>query len=162
MIGRRIAERCRLEVATTFDIIENRNVGGSVMKMFDRHARWTKMRRSIAPAFCLLEPLFSPVLVALFGALVSPTRASFALLGFAVVVQTFTAFFAASTLRGGRVLPWRYLPLELVRVFVLLACWVNAWMSRTVMWRGHAFVIGSGSVISPARWIRRSQLRAGR
>lgn len=148
MIGRAITRDAKLEVATSFHLIENRNVTGTIAKMFDRHARWTKMRRSISPGFCALEPLFSPVLVALVATALSPTRSTFAMFGLALIIQTITAFAAARTLRG-RPMSWRYLPLELVRVFVLFACWVSAWASRTVIWRGNAFTIGAGSVIAP-------------
>jgi ceramide glucosyltransferase len=147
MIGRRVSE-LGLRIATSFAAVENRNVVGSVMRTFDRHARWAKMRRAILPQFFALEPLFVPAFMALVAALVAPSRTTLALLCASIIVQTITAHAAAWTVRG-RPLPWRYAPLEIVRIFLMLACWANAWMKRTVTWRGHAFAIGTGSTITP-------------
>jgi ceramide glucosyltransferase len=148
MLGWRFAE-AGLRVATSFCAVENRNVVGSLAQTFERHARWAKLRRSISPAFFALEPLFTPIVVAMVGAAVAPSRRTLGLLVIAIVVQTMTAFVAAGRIRA-RSLPWRYAPLELVRTFVMLACWASAWVSRAVVWRGHAMQIGPGSVILPA------------
>jgi hypothetical protein len=106
------------------------------------------MRRSTVPGFFALEPLLAPINVATLGLVVAPSRVTAALLGIAIVLQTVTALVAAWTIRG-RPLPWRYAPLEVVRTFVMLACWATGWLSRTIVWRGHAFTIGSGSAITP-------------
>lgn len=147
MIGRRVA-KLGLRIATSFAVVENRNVTSSLKRTFDRHARWAMMRRSILPPFFAIEPLFSPLVVAVVAALVDPSPITFGLAGTAAIVQLLTAHLAAWTIRG-RPLPLRYAPLEIVRVFLILACWANAWRKRTVAWRGHEFVIGAGSVITP-------------
>lgn len=50
----------------------------------------------------------------------------------------------------GRALPWYYAPLDVMRAYVALACWVRALVSRRVTWRGHAFILGPGSELVPA------------
>jgi ceramide glucosyltransferase len=147
MIGRRVSE-AGLRIATSFHVIENRNVAGSVAACVHRHARWAKMRRSITPAFFLFEPLLTPIIVALAGVALAPAPITAALLGAAIVLQTGTGLAATWTLRG-RPLPWRYAPLELVRTFAMLGCWASAWISRTTVWRGHTFAIRAGSAITP-------------
>ncbi|MBX3186686.1 MAG: glycosyltransferase [Labilithrix sp.] len=147
VIGRRVADD-GMRIATSFYVIENRNVAGSLAKTFDRHARWAKMRRAIVPGFFALEPLFAPVNAALLGVVLAPSRITIALLGLSVIVQTLTSLAAAWTIRGAP-LPWRYAPLELVRTFVMLGCWASGWVSRTIVWRGHAFTIGKLSTITP-------------
>jgi hypothetical protein len=49
----------------------------------------------------------------------------------------------------GRALPWKYAPLELVRTAVLFLCWLGACSTRRIAWRGHPFVIGADSAITP-------------
>jgi hypothetical protein len=51
----------------------------------------------------------------------------------------------------GEVLPLRWLPLEPLRAIVALACWARACASRRVEWRGHPFVLGEDSAITPLR-----------
>jgi len=147
VIGRRFLERGQ-RIATSFHQVENRNVRGSLARMFDRHSRWAKMRRVIAPACFAFEPMMSPALVAGIGFVVAPGRSTAALLALAAVVQTLASLLAMRHIRGHG-LSWKYAPLELVRVVVMFGCWVNAWASRTIVWRGHSLLLGKGSTITP-------------
>jgi ceramide glucosyltransferase len=67
----------------------------------------------------------------------------------AATIQTVGGFVSTRAIRGTW-LAWHYVPLEVVRTIVALGCWATAWISRRVSWRGHAFVLGAGSEISPA------------
>lgn len=147
IMGHRVTE-AGLRVATSFVPVENRNVNGSIARSYERHSRWAKMRRSLAPTFFAIEPIFTPILVAVAAALVVPNRATLAALGASILLQTFTAAAATWTVRGGP-FPWRCAPLEVVRVAVMFACWVSAWTSRTVRWRGNALAIGRGTFLTP-------------
>lgn len=146
-MGRRFAE-AGLRVATSFVPVENRNVVGTVARSFERHSRWAKMRRAMSPTFFAIEPFFSPILVAIVAAFLVPGRLTCAALAASTLLQTFTALAAAWTVRG-QPLPWRYAPLEIVRVFLMFACWVSACLSRTVSWRGNALAVGRGTVLTP-------------
>jgi hypothetical protein len=88
------------------------------------------------------------VVVASAGLAVAPSKATALAMLVACVVQTTCALTAVKLLRG-RALPWRYAPLEIGRSYVALACWARAWASRRIAWRGHPFVLGAGTVISP-------------
>lgn len=146
-MGRRFAA-AGLRVATSFVPVENRNVQGSVARSYERHSRWAKMRRALSPTFFAIEPFFSPILVATVAALLVPGRVTCAALAASALLQTGTALSAAWTVRG-RKFPWRLAPLEVVRVFLMFACWVSACLGRTVSWRGNALTVGRGTVLTP-------------
>jgi ceramide glucosyltransferase len=138
-----------LEIRTSLVAVENRNVDTSVRRTIERHSRWAKMRRTIAPFPFALEPLASPLAIALLAFALHPSRAQAAMVVVAATIQTAGGFVSARAIRGTW-LAWHYLPLEIVRTGVAFGCWAAAWISRRVSWRGHAFVLGAGSEISPA------------
>jgi ceramide glucosyltransferase len=133
---------------TSLEPVENRNVDCSVARTLERHTRWTKMRRSLSPLAFALEPIMTPVLVATAGVALAPGKVTVALLGVACVLQTAAALVSVRVLRG-HWLPWRYLPLELVRSGVVAFCWARACLSRRIQWRGHTFTMQHGTVIVP-------------
>jgi ceramide glucosyltransferase len=146
-LGRRFLD-AGFVARTSLDAVENRNVVCTVSRTLERHTRWSKMRRALySPGFAA-EPILTPLLVASAGALVAPGRATAALLAAVCVFQTAIALLAVRVLRG-RWMAWRYLPLEVVRSYVLLLCWARACVSRRIDWRGHAFTLKRGTVIVP-------------
>jgi ceramide glucosyltransferase len=157
-LGRRFLDAGFL-VRTSLDTVENRNVACSVMRTVERHTRWAKLRRALLPAAFAVEPVLTPIVVASLGVLVSPGRLTAAVLASTCVMQTVSALVAVRVLRG-RWLAWWYAPLEMVRSYVMFACWVRAAMSRRIEWRGHAFTLARGSVI--VREVSRSDRSAGR
>lgn len=144
-LGRRFLD-AGFVVRTSFEPVENRNVDCSVARTLERHTRWTKMRRALSPAAFALEPMMTPILVASAGVLLAPGKVTAALLGVTCVVQTTAALVSVRLLRG-HWLPWKYLPLELVRSSVLAFCWLRACASRRIDWRGQAFTMRRGTVI---------------
>jgi ceramide glucosyltransferase len=133
---------------TSLDAVENRNVACSVARTIDRHTRWAKMRRSLYPGPFVLEPLLTPVVVASIGLLVAPSKITAATLFGVCLGQSVCALLAVRLLRG-HALPWRYAPLEVVRSYTTLLCWLCAFASRRIQWRGHPFVLQRGSIITP-------------
>jgi ceramide glucosyltransferase len=151
-----------LEIRTSLVAVENRNVDTGVRRTIERHSRWAKMRRTIAPLPFALEPLAQPLAIALLAFAAHPSRAQAAAVIFAALLQTAGGFLSTRAIRGTW-LAWHYLPLEVVRTMVALGCWATAWVSRRVSWRGHAFVLGAGSEITPAparSFLRRLRRRA--
>jgi len=148
VMGRRFAD-AGLRVATSFVPVENRNVDATVARTFERHSRWAKLRRALAPTLFTLEPFLVPIIVATVATLLVPSRVTVAALGIAIVVQTFGAHVAVRAARGSW-LPFRYAPLEIVRSVVVVGCWFAAWWSMTVTWRGNRLVIGPDSSLE--RW----------
>ncbi|MCB9662961.1 MAG: glycosyltransferase [Alphaproteobacteria bacterium] len=156
-----IGRRCRAlgyRIGLSFDIIQDRNVHGTIWRTLHRHARWAKTRRSIMPAPYLIEPLLLPFV--------------FACVGFAVVPTFTTALFVVATgaaqIAGSQVfmrmlrghgLTWRQMPLELVRIWVYFACWLAGWFGNHVRWRGHHLVLGKGAELVATTEEGRAALR---
>jgi ceramide glucosyltransferase len=145
MLGRAF-EDAGFATRVSFAPVHNRNVGCSLRRTFDRHTRWAKLRRSITPLTFTFEPLLSPVLVASLACLLAPTRASAMLLLLCMLLQTGGAFLTTRVLRGHALAP-RWIPLEIVRCYLMAACWACACASRRVSWRGHQLVLGRDSAI---------------
>jgi ceramide glucosyltransferase len=135
-------------IRTSADVVENRNTTCSLARTVDRHTRWAKLRRSLLPQGFLFEPIMTPILVATFGLVLAPSRTTAAAFVVACSLQTCVAMFAVFLARG-RALPWWYAPLEIVRSYVMLGCWLRACVSRRIAWRGHPFTVQRGSVIVP-------------
>jgi ceramide glucosyltransferase len=149
-----------LGVRTSYHVVENRNVDCSMRRTFERHARWAKMRRALAPAAFAMEPFASPLAIATLSALLAPSATTVTLLVVAAMVQTAFAMLDLRVLRG-RALAWYWAPLEIVRTYLVLACWLAAACSRRITWRGNPFKVMRGTVIVPAprsSWSRRGAL----
>ncbi len=145
VLGQRF-KRAGLRATLSFDIVENRNTACSVVRTFERHTRWAKMRRSLFPLGFAIEPMLSPVVVATLGLAMAPCKITALLLAVAALVQTGCAFASAPLLRGHS-FAWWYAPLEIVRSYVAVFCWLQAWASRRIAWRGHPFLLHRGSAI---------------
>jgi ceramide glucosyltransferase len=145
VLGRRFLDAGFL-ARTSLDVVENRNVACSVGRTVDRHTRWAKMRRSLFPSGFAMEPILTPIVVASLGWVVSPSKTTAMALVAICVLQTACALFAVKLVRGHH-LAWWYAPLEIARSYVTLVCWLRAWGSRRISWRGHPFELGRGSAI---------------
>lgn len=157
-LGRRFLD-AGLVARTSLDAVENRNTDCSIARTLERHTRWSKMRRALFPVAFAFEPIMTPIVIASAGFVLVPGRSTAALLAVACALQTVLAQLAVRGLRG-QWLPWRYLPLEIVRSYVMLLCWARACISRRIEWRGHAFVMGRGTAIVPASTRHRDDERA--
>jgi ceramide glucosyltransferase len=147
LLGREFA-RMGFEVRVCTTPVENRNVVCSVARMLDRHTRWAKVRRAVEPTFFLIEPFLSPAIVAAFALLAFPSP--MALGGWVVALATQMAF-AAMTMRllRGDHACFRWAFLEIARTHIAMTCWILAWTTRRVSWRGHLLELGRGSRIVP-------------
>lgn len=146
---------------TSLVAIENRNTECSTRRTLERHARWAKIRRSLAPRAFLLEPLASPLVVTFFLFLIAPSHTLFFFVAASAALQSIFAFASIRFLRG-KSLAIRYAPLEVARTFAIFGCWFWALVSDRVVWRGHPFRILAGSRIVPAAprfFARRRSLR---
>jgi ceramide glucosyltransferase len=147
VLGRRFLE-AGFKTRLSHEIIENRNVVGTVRQTLARHTRWAKTRRSLMPMAFPMEPLMTPIVVATFGAFLAPCAVTAIVLAAVVVAQTAGALIAVRLLRGTP-LAWYHAPLELLRSYISLLCWVRACLSHRTVWRGHEFVVQRGSAIVP-------------
>jgi ceramide glucosyltransferase len=143
VLGQRFSEHGFL-VALSLDPIENRNTSCSLTRTLDRHTRWGKMRRTLVPTWFAAEPLGSPLLIAWLTALVSPGRLALTAWLFAWALQSLGALVALRLLRPSRS-NLLLVAIEPLRVLVAFYCWLSAYTSRRVAWRGNTFHLGHGS-----------------
>ena len=148
MLGKAFAA-AGYEVGISLTPVANRNVSCSLARTIERHTRWAKLRRAIAPIGFWFEPMLSPIVTATLACLLVPNKTFCFVLLAAVLLQTGCAFLSMRILRG-RALRWYWAPLELARAYVLFLCWARACLSRRVSWRGHHFELARDSVIVPA------------
>lgn len=147
VMGRRFREH-GIGVSIVLDAVANRNIDCDFRRMIERHTRWAKMRRAIAPTAFAFEPLLSPTAVALAAVTLSPTQRVAATFVAILLMQWLGAAFTTHAIRGHALRP-RYLLLEPVRAVAMQVCWLRAVASRRVEWRGHAFIVGPDSVLTP-------------
>ena len=149
MLGKAFAA-AGFAVGVSLTPVANRNITCSVRRTVERHTRWAKLRRAIAPIGFWFEPILSPVVTASFACLLLPGKTSCLALLWAILLQTGCAFSSMRILRG-QAMRWYWAPLELVRAYVLFFCWARACLSRRVSWRGHHFELARDSAIVPAQ-----------
>lgn len=126
----------------------------SLLKMMQRHTRWSQIRRNVSPGTYLLEPLAMPELwlIALMSRLLEPGR-TLAAADVAAVISVVLALLLqmTATLRLRRpALKLRLLALPLSSALAFVA-WLRAWNLDRVVWRNQAYRIGPGSRLSPIR-----------
>ncbi len=157
MLGRAFA-RAGYQVRVSLWPVENRNVDCSLERTIERHTRWAQTRRALAPVGFAFEPALSPVVITTLACLASPTKLFCLAFLSAVMVQIVCAAVTTRTLRG--VAPrWYWVPLEIVRSYLLFFCWLRAWSSRRVIWRGHHVELVRDSAIVPAEPSTRDRVR---
>jgi len=136
-------------VGVAFEPVENRNAVCTLARTLERHTRWAKMRRAIAPGAFLAEPLGSPFVIALLTSPLLPSRLALALLLATAALQIVFATLALRLLRT-RPMALRFTLLEPVRAVLVQICWLRACVSRRVEWRGHPFYVEADSHLVPA------------
>jgi ceramide glucosyltransferase len=155
MLGMAFAE-AGYKVRVSLWPVENRNVGCSLGRTIERHTRWAKIRRVMRSTGFVIEPVLSPVVITTLGCLASPTRLLYLAFLSAVVLQMACAVATTRTLLGSAP-RWYWAPLEILRSYLLFFCWLSAWLTRRISWRGHDFELTRDSVIvaaEPGVWRR--------
>ncbi len=143
-------DRAGMKVVVCPTPIGNPNLTCGASRSFERHTRWAKMRRVIAPHGFIFEPFLSPVLVSLVVMVVHPTLTTLGIWGFATLLQYIGTMMCLRALRGAA-LPLRYAHVELARPYIMFAIWLIACVSKRVNWRGHAFDLGENTLLVPRR-----------
>lgn len=125
----------------------------TVVKMLQRHTRWSQIRRHVAPGWFLLEPLGSPELWAwlvLVSWWLNPHKIDFvtgSLVVAALALSVLLEAGVAAILQGSR-LVWKSLVLLPLSSALALLAWLRAWHRDVVVWRHQSFRIGAGSRLS--------------
>ncbi|HEY2289175.1 MAG TPA: glycosyltransferase [Thermoanaerobaculia bacterium] len=123
-------------------IQERRTVG----KFFERHLRWSQMRRRISPAY-FGEPLLNPIPFLLALALAG--GGGMALAALAGILAKIAADALLSRRLRGEPLPLRSLLWIPVKDLLIAGVWTVGLFRRTICWRGHPLRIGPGSLLTP-------------
>jgi ceramide glucosyltransferase len=142
-------------------VISNVNRQRSFRWFLNRHSRWFKIRRWMAPVAFLAEPLANLGTIALVWALTDESRIAWEvplmLLGLGMArdaVQT-------RWLRGS--FPhFRHLLLSPVKDLLLLPVWFDALFDRRINWRGHRLLLGRFTRLRLARVPRTVRRRVRR
>lgn len=136
--------------------VSNVVVSYTLLRTLDRHARWAKMRRAIAPGYFLLEPLLSPTWVAALMLPLSGPRLGVELVSLALAFQVSSAYVASRVL-GSHKQSLRMALVEPLRTLMHAVCWGMALVSNRVHWKGHRFALTVGSRLLPCppRTVRR-------
>jgi ceramide glucosyltransferase len=148
LLGRHYAAHGKKVLLSATPIL-NVNVDTSIERFFGRHTRWLKMRAVIHTPGFLCDFFANPVALALltwFSAALEPTlgMAAAAL----ILVKGVFDWFMLRAIRGVEMklqhLAW--MPLKDAAMF---GVWVYAIFSRSVVWRGIRFRMGSDSQLLP-------------
>jgi len=135
-----------LRVVVARRVVENRLGRLSLADAAARHLRWARIRRAMSPAAFGCELLLCPVAIALAGAALLLTPASFALLAGTVAVKVALDACAVAGL-GGRV--DSLLPVaSVVRDLGAALLWPLAFTGSTVAWRGRSYRIGPRTLLA--------------
>jgi ceramide glucosyltransferase len=147
-LGRRFRELGH-RVELCLEPVFNRNVRATTARTIDRHARWAKMRRRVAPTLFTFEPLSWPLFIAVAAWMLHPSPLASRLCACAYLLQFLGAWLCHTILRARR--PLILAALEPLRAFVSLSAWCLAATSRRVAWRGNVFYCGPGTKLIPLR-----------
>jgi ceramide glucosyltransferase len=138
--------RAGLRVALSGHVLQVVQERRTLAQFFERHLRWSQMRRRISPAY-LGEPLLNPVPFLLAVTLTGGgSRAGAALAGIALKIVADALL--ARRLRG-ELPPLRSLLWIPVKDLLIAGVWAVGLFRRTICWRGHPLRVGAGSVLTP-------------
>jgi ceramide glucosyltransferase len=164
LIGREIA-RAGYRVVTSPSAIATKNSSWTMQQLWQRHLRWSQIRRSLGAPGYLLELLLLPHIWLLLAvacglvfdapsSIVSRTTifaacgASYAITWLSELVTTLR-WSKATSLSGVLILH------VTLRQIAQLVCWSVAWFKTDVSWRGNHFRIGKGSRLTEPRTSKR-------
>jgi ceramide glucosyltransferase len=139
--------RAGLGVALSAHVLPVFQERRTMAKFFERHLRWSQMRRRISPAY-FGEPLLNPVPFLLALALTG--GGGLAMAAFAGIVAKIAADALLSWRLRGEALPPRSLLWIPAKDLAVAGIWAVGLFRRTICWRGHPLRIGPGSLLTPA------------
>jgi ceramide glucosyltransferase len=138
--------RAGLGVALSSHVLPVIQERRTTAKFFERHLRWSQMRRRISPAY-FGEPLLNPIPFLLALALVGGGRMALAALA-GIMIKIAADALLSRRLRG-EALPLRSLLWIPAKDLLIAGVWTVGLFRRTICWRGHPLRIGPGSLLTP-------------
>ena len=140
--------RLGLKVIMTHDPVEQHMGSARFSDFWKRHVRWGRLRKAQAPLAFVAEPLASPFLASIVGAI--GLNAIFGFSPVAVVIAHLTASFLIDLpllLRLGNGSLVRAPGVWLIRELLALPLWCVVGSGREVEWRGQKLLLGPGGVL---------------
>jgi ceramide glucosyltransferase len=122
-------------------VLQNVNSRRSLRWFLNRHSRWYKIRRRVAPAAFLAEPTANLATVGLVWAFSGDSGIAWGGLLLLVSLGLIRDAVQSRRLRGSFPKP-RDLLFSPVKDILLLPVWFDAIVNRRVLWRGNRFLIG--------------------
>ena len=159
-IGIRV-RKAGYSIRLSHHVIDNVNQARSFRWFLNRHSRWFKIRRRLAPPTFLTEPLANLGTIGLVWALSDESGVAWG--GLLVLVGLGMLRDAVQTrwLRGS--FPrLRHLLLSPVKDLFLLPVWFDALVNRRIDWRGNRFLVGPFTRLRLARVPRTVRRRVRR
>lgn len=142
-------------------VIDNVNCRRSFRWFLNRHSRWYKIRRRMAPPAFLAEPAANLTTVGLVWAFSGESGIAWGGLLLLVALGLVRDAFQTRWLRGS--FPkLRHLLYSPVKDILLLSVWFDAIFNRRVQWRGHSFLVGRMTRLRRARVPRQVRRRVRR
>jgi ceramide glucosyltransferase len=140
--------RAGLGVALSAHVLPVVQERRTAAKFFERHLRWSQMRRRISPAY-FGEPLLNPIPFLLALALSGGgVRALGAIAGIAAKIAADALL--ARRLRGAPLSLGSLLAIP-VKDVLILGVWAVGLFRRTINWRGNLLRVGPGSSLTMFR-----------
>jgi ceramide glucosyltransferase len=140
--------RAGLGVALSAHVLPVVQERRTVAKFFERHLRWSQMRRRISPAY-FGEPLLNPVPFLLALAVAGGGAWTVAALA-GIAAKVAADALLARRLRGAA-LPLSSLLWIPVKDVLIAGIWAVGLFRRTICWRGNLLRVGPGSALTLAR-----------
>jgi ceramide glucosyltransferase len=140
VIGMRV-RKAGYAIRLSHHIIANVNQARGFRWFLNRHSRWFKIRRRLAPAVFLTEPLGNLATIGLVWALSGESGIAWGGLLVLVGLGMVRDALQSRWLRGTFPSPGHLL-LSPVKDLFLLPVWFDALINRHVNWRGNRFLIG--------------------
>ena len=137
--------RAGLGVALSAHVLPVVQERRTVAKFFERHLRWSQMRRRISPAY-FGEPLLNPIPFLLAAALAGGGPRALAA-GAGIVAKVAADALLARRLRGEPLPLLSLLAIPLKDVLVA-GIWAVGLFRRTICWRGNLLRVGPGSSLT--------------
>lgn len=160
VIGIRVHE-AGYQIKLSHHVIENVNRERSFRWFLNRHSRWYKIRRRLAPLAFAIEPAANPAAVGVVWAFSGESGVAWGGLLFLVGLGVVRDALQTRWLRGS--FPrMRDLLLSPAKDLLLLPVWFDAIVNRRIHWRGHRFLIGRMTRLRSTRATRQVRRRVRR
>lgn len=120
----------------------------SVKQFWDRHLRWGRIRKSIAPLAFLIEPFFFSTLSGLIGALSLSEIMRFKPLSIWSVHMLVWAFFDALIYKKMVPFSLKAIGAWVIREALSILLWLSILSGNTVFWRGQEYRLLQGGLLA--------------